>query len=393
MKKVIIAIGLYFGLYAASFAQEVKEEDNKVKLKLEEINLVSSYYQQDGDNSAVTGGKGTEALFNIGNSLDITVSLVDRMKRKHSLNAQLNVDAYTSASSDNINPATISGASHSDVHVYPSLTYSVLNPESRITKSVSASYSTEYDYESYGLNLGVSMQSKDKNTDLGLKVGAFIDQWQVIAPFELRLPFDSKSDQFKPRNTYLASLTLSHIVNKDLQISLMAEPTYQEGLLSTPYHRVYFEDGSHTVEKLPGSRMKFPVSMRAHYFMGDKVIIKAFYRFYKDDWGMTAHTANLEVPIKINPFFSISPFYRFNRQSAVDYFKPFGGHSTAETYYTSDFDISAFDSHFAGLGFRKSTPGGVFGIQHFNALEFRIGGYYRTTGMFGGIGTLLVKLK
>ena len=40
------------------------------KLKIEEINLVSSYYTQNGSNAAVTGGIGSEKLTDIANVFD-----------------------------------------------------------------------------------------------------------------------------------------------------------------------------------------------------------------------------------------------------------------------------------------------------------------------------------
>lgn len=44
-------------------AQETPSDSSnyiKRKLKIEEVNFISSYYSQNGDNSAVTGGIGTE---------------------------------------------------------------------------------------------------------------------------------------------------------------------------------------------------------------------------------------------------------------------------------------------------------------------------------------------
>ncbi len=73
----------------------------------------------------------------------------------------------------------------------------------------------------------------------------------------------------------------------------VVEPSYQEGLLSTPYHRVYFTDGTLKVEKLPGTRAKLPIGLRASYFLGDRFIIRSFYRYYQDNWGMKAHTVSL----------------------------------------------------------------------------------------------------
>jgi hypothetical protein len=183
------------------------------------------------------------------------------------------------------------------------------------------------------------------------------------------------------------------VINQRLQVMAMIEPSFQEGLLSTPFHRVYFTNGNATVEKLPGTRFKLPVGLRLSYFAGDNVIIRGFYRAYIDDWGMAAHTANLEIPYKISPFFSISPFYRFNIQGKVDYFKAYGLHSTKETFYTSDYDLSSFTSQFMGVGVRLAPPGGLANIVNWNSLELRYGYYSRSNGMIGHSISMHIKIK
>jgi hypothetical protein len=99
------------------------------------------------------------------------------------------------------------------------------------------------------------------------------------------------------------------------------------------------------------------------------------------------------VPFKLTPFFSLSPFYRFNVQSAVDYFKPYAKHDTKDAFYTSDYDISGFTSHFLGMGVRLATPGGILGITNFNSLEIRYGYYSRSTGMVGHSISAHIKIK
>jgi hypothetical protein len=65
---------------------------------------VSSYYHQDGNNSAVTGGIGTEKLTDFGNTFDIRFSKWDSKARQHFFAFELGVDAYSSASSDKNRP-------------------------------------------------------------------------------------------------------------------------------------------------------------------------------------------------------------------------------------------------------------------------------------------------
>jgi hypothetical protein len=173
----------------------------------------------------------------------------------------------------------------------------------------------------------------------------------------------------------------------------IADLVYQKGYLGLPFHRVYFTDNSVHVENLPDTRMKIPLGFRASYFLGDKIILKAFYRYYHDDWGLSAHTIDLEAPVKITPFLSITPFYRFYKQTAVNYFAPYQIHKATDPYYTSNYDLSAFSSNFYGAGFRIAPPKGVFGIQHLGMLELRYGHYTKNYGMNANIISLNLKYK
>jgi len=360
-------------------------------LKVEEVNFVSSYYKQDGNNSAVTGGIGTERLTDFATTLDVKLSRYDERRRKHTLTAEIGIDVYSSASSDKIDPGTISSASSGDRRIYPSFTYAVTNEAKRSTVSVNGSLSTEFDYFSKGVNLGWSKLSKDRNREFSAKAQAFLDTWKVILPIELRSSTNLSGT--KPRNSYSASFTLSQVVNSRLQVLLLADVAYQEGQLATLYHRTYFSDGTHRVEHLPDRRFKLPLGIRLNYFAGDNVILRTYYRFYKDDWGMQAHTAELEIPIKITPFFSVSPFYRYYRQDGVRYFAGYQQHQAVEAFYTSDYDLSTLSSQMGGLGIRLAPPGGMFHIPKFNALELRYGHYKRSTGLKSDIVTLLLKFK
>ncbi|WP_375446124.1 DUF3570 domain-containing protein [uncultured Fibrella sp.] len=402
MKKIVFTVAMLLSL-STVWGQSKPETPSSYEarpLKVEEINFVSSYYNQDGNKSAITGGIGTEKLTDFANSFDLTLSKTDRYGRLHTINIDANIDYYTSASSDNIDPLTISSASKSDVHIYPSVSWRVFDPKSRITKGFGYSYSTEYDYRSHGFTAQFAKLSADRNREVSLRASAFLDTYDAILPSELRPAYygsGSQNDRVKvdskPRNSFNLALSVSQVINKRLQMLATVEPSYQDGLLSTPFHRVYFTNGAETTEKLPGTRLKFPVSLRANYFQGDRAILRSFYRFYVDDWGMVAHTASVELPVKLTPFLSISPFYRFHTQTAVDYFRPYGQHSPTQTYYTSDYDIGNMSTHFVGSGIRYAPPGGIMGIRGWNALELRYGHYLRSTGMTANIITLMVKVK
>jgi hypothetical protein len=105
-----------------------------------------------------------------------------------------------------------------------------------------------------------------------------------------------------------------------------------------------------------------------------------------------SHTASLEVPVKITPFFSVSPFYRYYVQTAVNYFAPYEKHTAADTYYSSNYSLSAFSSQFFGAGIRLAPPKGIFGSK-LNTLEIRYGHYTQTTDLVSDIVSLNLKFK
>jgi hypothetical protein len=204
---------------------------------------------------------------------------------------------------------------------------------------------------------------------------------------------EGKNLPTSPRNTFTGSLSYSQIINTRLQIMFLLDAVAQNGYLGLPFHRVYFSNGKDTIENLPSSRFKLPVGVRLNYFLGDNIVLRSYYRYYTDDWGLTSNTASVEVPVKFTPFFSVSPFYRYYQQTAAKYFAPYEVHKSTEQYYTSNYSLSQFQSNFFGVGFRFSPPKGVFGWQSLNSMEIRYGHYTQTTDLVSDVISVNFSLK
>jgi hypothetical protein len=405
MKKICLTVvGLYIGLFAG-FAQTTYDSSKyrPQELTFEEANIVSSYYHQDGNNSAVTGGIGTEKLTDISNSFDLKYYIYDNSYRKHTISAELGIDHYTSASSDMVDLKANSSASHADTRVYPSLNWSMENEKKGTTIGAGLAFSREFDYTSYSANINFAAKTKNRSGEFSAKAQVFLDQVSQVLPTELISTVagtsgasgDREHSRYptSARNTFDLSLSYSQIINKRLQVMLIGDVVAQNGLLSLPFHRVYLTNGTVHQENLPSSRIKIPLGLRANYFLGDNIIIRAYYRYYTDDWGLSAHTASVEVPVKITPFISVSPFFRFYDQTGTKYFAPYEKHTAAETYYTSNYDLSTFNSNFFGAGLRITPPKGVFGMEHFNMLEIRYGHYQKNIGMNSDVISVNLKFK
>ncbi len=424
-----------------TFAQQAKDSINTYKkrvLENTEVDLLVSYYVQDGYNAAVTGGIGTEELTDIAGDINISIPL--NADAIFTINAT--VSAYTSASSSNSNPfsgassggdddddrgvndkregsvitgtpwAASFGASFKDTWFSGVVGYSHTSDDRNKTYSANLSFANEYDYTSFGGGVGYTRLFNQKNTELGLSANMYLDTWSPIYPTEIDTyienngnlntdffrgvpildhngnaidkdavtawkPINNTLIEDKGRNTYSFSLSFSQILSKKMQVSFFSDLVMQQGWLSNPMQRVYFADrenfyigtasdipnytnSSNTgvfqladdIERLPDTRLKFPIGMRLNYYINEFLVLKTYYRYYFDDWGINSHTMNIEMPIKIGDKFTIYPSYRFYNQTAADYFAPFDQNLSTQNYYTSDFDLSKFSSNQYGFGIK-----------------------------------------
>jgi uncharacterized protein DUF3570 len=395
MRRIFLTAAAMIAL-VQSYAQTADTSSFKSrKLKIEEVNLVSSYYHQEGNNAAVTGGTGSQALTDLSNVIDIKLIIFDKKLRKHTIGAEIGVDHYSSASSDRIDLKANSSPSTTDTRLYPALSWSRENEKKGVTIGAGLSYSSEYDYQSFGANVTASFKTHDRNGEFTASLQSYFDRVKKVSLSGVHMGASPLNNLYAgdERNTVAGSLSYTQIINKQLQVMFIADVIYQSGYLAMPIYRVYFADGNVYQENLPADRLKVPLAVRASYFLSDKIILKGSYRFYKDDWGVQSHTASIEAPLKITPFLSVSPFYRYYTQNASKYFAGFREHTASDAHYTSNYDLSKFHSSFMGAGLRIAPPKGVLGIRHFSMLEVRYGHYAKNIDMNANVITLNLKGK
>ena len=490
MKFIFILLTLFFAQQLFAQEQDSIKRYKKRVLETPEVELLMSYYNQDGVHSPVGGGIGSEELTDVTPTIVITMPLND----DDVLTIDMGLSAYTSASSSNINPfnsnssttgasrgggggggrdndegdddhhggnnngtssptgtpwLASSGASKSDVLAAGHLSYSHSSDSRNFIWGSNLAVSNEFDYTSFGFGGDLSWQFNEKNTELGLKGQVYLDTWRPIYPTELHEygiygnnfqnegyfqgvsildqngnvstnyhPTQFNTITSNARNSYSASLFLSQIFSKKLQASLFLDVVMQDGLLSTPYHRIYFADRSNyyignasdiphyttpantgvfmladDIERMPSTRLKLPIGARLNYYINERFVVRSYYRYYIDDWGMTAHTASIELPIKLSQAFTVTPIYRFYTQQQVDYFAPFDTHLSTGKYYTSDYDLSTFQSNQYGIGLTYTDILVKFKISRFGmkTINLRYGHYDRDDGLKADIISMGIK--
>ena len=474
MKKLLIILATINGLSAFAQEKDTTAVFKKRVLEATEVDFLISYYKQDGVHSAVSGGMGSEKLTDLASNIVVSMP----MNADDVLTVDAGISSYTSASSSNINPfngsgasggdddddddddraatdpygtpwLASSGASGQDALASVSINYSHSSDDRNFIWNADVSFSNEFDYTSVGFGGGIAKLFNQKNTEVSIKANVYLDQWRPIYPTELveyshygnnflnngyfsgvtvydqnglastdYLPSQFSRIDKVNRNSYSLSFSFSQILTKKLQASIFFDILSQEGLLSTPYHRIYFSDRANyylgqtqyipvyeteanvgvyrladDIERLPGTRFKLPIGFRLNYYINERFKLRTYYRFYTDDWGIQAHTANIEVPIKLNDQFTVYPMYRFYTQTASKYFAPFEEHVSTEKYYTSDYDLSTFHANQFGFGatyldiFTKAKIW-KFGLKN---IDFRYNHYQRSDTLSADIVSLAFK--
>lgn len=386
MKKEYLIIYVFSLSSFFMNAQTLVKKPKKTSVDQVKVELLYSHYIQDGQHSAITGGQGTEELTVYAPKLKVNTLF----KNKNSLSVEAGVDVISSVSTDKID-FVVSSASALDARNYANFSYQhVLNNE-RTSLALSTGYSFESDYLSIPLGASISHESEDKMSTSAFAFQAFFDdlRWgrlhpdykrpdRLIYPAELR-----HIDWFDvhKRNSYNFKFSFSRIINKRNIVGIYPEFSYQAGLLSTPFHRVYFNENSLKVEKLPESRLKAALALKWNSFVGDRWILRNEVNAYTDDFGIRAFSIGHTSVIKLNKPISIGAFFRWYTQEASDFFAPYKAHEISDKYYTSDYDYANFNTFKTGVNLRFS-PRKRLGKQWlFDEFRIRYAYFSRTDGL------------
>jgi Protein of unknown function (DUF3570) len=394
MKKKYLVFGLFTISSIYGFGQSFPNPYPKKKVSWSDIQVVYSQYIQDGDHSAITGGIGTQKLLVY--APEITYN--HQLDSLTSYSVDAGVDVITSASLDNIDfvPSSASRVSKR-VFITPGFER-VLKKNHNITLGASGYFSMESVYTSLGGSASGAVTSSDKSRAFSATLEMYFDdlRWgrlngerplKLVYPAELR--YKNWFAKYQ-RKSYTLNLNYQQTINKRMILGILPGLSYQQGLLSTTYHRVYFNDGVLKVENFPFSRWKVPVGIQLNSFIGDSYILRTYYRFYWDNFQILAHTFDLEFEIKLTPGFSLTPQARFYTQTAAFFFRPFERSEHNQLYYSSDYDYAAFQAYEAGLEADFGNLGKGQRNIYFNNLSLRYSFYKRTDGLYNHMITLLI---
>jgi Protein of unknown function (DUF3570) len=395
MKRKIVLIGSLFLSMLCAKAQEKDSLYKKIRLKSTQIEFIYSQYCQDGNNSAVTGGIGTEQLTVNAPLILITKPIKDRGELSYKIGA----DVISSASTDRID-YVLSSASSVDLRSHLNVDYS--HNFEKFSISGGTGFSIESDYFSIPVNLGVTFQNKNQMKSYSLNFRMNFDDLRygrlnpdyyrpvsLIYPVELR--YKEWSDVTN-RNSYNLQFGFTQIIDKRNRIGFFPEVHLQEGLLASPFHRVYFKDDSLKVEKLPNLRIKGLFALKLNSFIGGNFVVKNKVDLYGDSFGIVGFGIENETVFKVNHWLTLKPSFRIYIQSASQYFAAYKEHSSSEQYYTSDYDLSNFRTYTTGFSIKYTPSVTQSSGFNFKSMEISYSNYQRSNNLLGHIISCAFKM-
>ena len=137
-------------------------------------------------------------------------------------------------------------------------------------------------------------------------------------------------------------------------VELVLSGYYATGYQANPYRKVPVVSGAGTLagalwfdEVVPDTRFRFAATVRARYALHTRVIGAAEYRFYRDTWGLQAHTGEVRLVVDAWAGLTLEARERFYAQGASDLYREV--YTGPRVYMTRDRRQSAFVANTAGV--------------------------------------------
>ena len=198
-------------------------------------------------------------------------------------------------------------------------------------------YSTENDYRSHNLHVGVAQDLLQKNTNLSLGYSLSLND------------VGRSGDANFHRGLTVHTLDAAYTQNLDPRTIFQVSGTFQNnsGYQASPYRFVRIEAGNEfkVPETDPNTRNRVAAVAALNRHLGKDTALQGDYRFYIDDWGVRSHTVQLRYLVNVGPV-TLRLRGRFYYQNGASFFE--SHYLQVQSFVTSDRELSDFWSVLGG---------------------------------------------
>lgn len=244
----------------------------------------------------------------------------------------------------------MSGASIRDHRVAGEASYGL--PLGGIDWGFRMGYSTERDYNA--LHGGVEAQFTPDNKDYTLSggIGYSADRLEPTGAGDPRYPTRIHSAS---KNALTAYGGVSWVVGPQTTVQTALSYSRDSGFLSDPYKQAFIVSAANTVaDSRPDGRQSWALSGKLRHYVGSLGgALRADYRYYHDDWKVTAHTLELGWDQTLGETWRVSPALRWYSQSQAFFYAPYYNDFRADGFASSDYRLSPFGALSGRVDVRK----------------------------------------
>lgn len=286
------------------------------------------------------------------------------------------------------------------------------------TYSVGVYGSTEYDYQSFGVNGRLSRYFNQKNTQLNFGLSASSDTVDPVGGAPVGLSrvvavgtpdFDdafasSRMDDTDNKTLVDLLVGVSQVINKRTIMQFNYSYSQADGYLTDPYKILSVIDDSagddfgatleddmgvpvYIHEQRPDSRAKHAFYWQTKYMFANKNVLDGSYRFMTDDWGITSHTLEMKYRIQFDKSY-LEPHLRYYQQSEADFYQRY--------VLASEYQAGLPDTENASADYRLgeltgTTVGLKYGrkLDSGNSMSVRLEYFIQSNSGDTGFGQLL----
>jgi hypothetical protein len=234
-----------------------------------------------------------------------------------------------------------------------------------------ASLSSEYDFTSLAANAALARDFDDRNTTMSLGVAFESDRIRPVggAPVGLRPAFGALAAKGGSQTRTVVDLLagLTQVMSRRWLTQLNLGIGRGSGYHNDPYKILSVIDGTsglvtgdgYVSEQRPDARTRTSLYWQNKLHL-TRDVLDVGYRFYRDDWGVRAHTLDVRYRFELGGGWHLQPRWRAHRQSAADFWHGWlveGGEWSSTTHRSTleqasaDPRLAAFSAHTLGLTF------------------------------------------
>lgn len=153
------------------------------------------------------------------------------------------------------------------------------------------------------------------------------------------------------------SVGLSQVLTRNLVANFNFETSENEGFLQNPYRQARYLSGdprgySYEKEAYPHTRTGNAFSARAKYYLRWRAALDGSYRYYRDTWGIVAHTGELGYTLPAFHHWVFDGHARYYRQNQATFYSDLFPYQGSQNFLARDRELASFKE--LGLGFGAS---------------------------------------